>query len=614
MSFFEELKRRNVFRVAIAYIAIAWLLAQVSELVLESFGASPWFMRSLLIVLAIGLPITIVSAWAFEITPEGIKLDSEAEHDGAAGSNRKLGRIIILALVLVASWFAFETLYLERKQVEESIVTSGLPGYAALDVEAGLSIAVLPFVNMSADADNEYFSDGISEELLNVLTKISSLRVASRTSTFIYKNKNIPIPQIARELMVNHVLEGSVRKAGNRVRITAQLIDARTDKHLWSETYDRELTDIFAIQDEISNSIVAALKLVLNVDEAAAVDRAQHPTDSLEAYQLYLQGRFKWRLRKEENIRAGIALFEKAIELDPQFARAYLAMASAWAVLPEWSNLEAKEAKQKVRFYAEKALELDPKLAEARTLQALAAAFEHQWGEAFEAFEKAIWSEPRNPTTYQWFAEALVNMGYLKQALGQMRLAYALDPASPVINVSLTWIASLNYEDDLAYRHAEIARGLGLEVKADASLFYALGRRGEWDRMKQYFDAIGPLPKAMYTCIETLRDPALKPQLAMEVEQVIAGYKGSDPVIVGMMWCRALGGQSEAAAHLVGEYADRDWSMIKTFWESNEGATAMRQTDAFKATLKRLGLVDFYREHGWPDGCEAIGGDDFKCE
>ena len=611
MSLFAELKRRNVFRVAIGYIAIAWLIAQVADLVLENFGASPWFMRSLLILLGVGLPIAIVSAWAFEITPEGIRRDGDG--DGAVGTRKKSGRIIILALVMVASWFVFETFYLEREQVEDSTVSSAMPNYAAFDVEAGLSIAVLPFVNMSADAENEYFSDGISEELLNVLAKINSLRVASRTSTFLYKNKDIPIPQIARELTVNHVLEGSVRKAGNRVRITAQLIDARSDKHLWSETYDRELTDIFAIQDEISNSIVDALKLVLNVDEAAAVERAQHPTDSLEAYELYLQGRHKWRLRKEENIRESITLFEQAIALDPQFARAYLAMASAWAVLPEWSEIEVGEVITTVRSNAEKALELDPKLAEARTQMAEAAAYEHQWGEAINAYEKAIWSEPRNPTTYQWFAEALVSMGYLKQALAQIKLAYALDPASPVVNVSLTWIAATNYEDDLAYRHADIARGLDLEVKADESLFFALARRGEWERMHQFYDSIGPLPKAMHTCVDTVRDPALKPQLEMEVEQFIASYEGPAS-IVGMMWCRALGGQAEAAAQLLGEYADRDWSKTKGFWESNEGATAMRQTSAFKETLKRLGLVDFYRERGWPDVCEALGEDDFKCE
>ena len=613
MSFFEELKRRNVFRVAIAYIAIAWVVAQVSDLVFENFGASPWFMRSLLIILGVGLPIAIVSAWAFEITPDGIRREDEGEHAGPVRSNQKIGRIIILALVLVASWFVFETFYLEREQVEDSIVSSGMPDYAALDVEAGLSIAVLPFVNMSADAENEYFSDGISEELLNVLAKINSLRVASRTSTFTYKGKGIAIPQIARELMVNHVLEGSVRKFGNRVRITAQLIDARSDKHLWSETYDRELNDIFAIQDEISNSIVTALKLVMNVDEAAAVERAQHPTNSLAAYELYLQGRHKWRQRKEENIREGIELFEKAIELDPQFARAYLAMASAWAVLPEWSKLETREVMPKVRSNAEKALQLDSNLAEARTLQAEAATFDHRWGEAFEAYEKAIWTEPRNSTAYQWFAEALVGMGYLEQAFDQIRLAYALDPTSPVINVSLTWIASLNYEDELASRHAEIARGLGLGVKVGGSFLFSAGRRGEWERMIQFYDAVGPVPKAMYTCVETLRDPALKPRLEAEIEQFIANYKGSDP-IDKMMWCRALAGQAEAAARYLGDYADRNWTGIRAFWESNEGATAMRQTKAFKETLDRLGLVDFYREHGWPDGCEAVGEDDFKCE
>ncbi len=329
--------------------------------------------------------------------------------------------------------------------------------------DEALSIAVLPFVNMSPDPDNEYFSDGISEELLNVLVRVNALEVASRTSSFAYKGKDLSTSQIAAELNVNHVLEGSVRKAGNRVRITAQLIDATSDRHIWSETYERELDDIFGIQEEISNSIVDALKLALNRDEADAMARLQRPTDNSEAYELYLQGRYQWRQREEENLRRAIESFEQAIALDPSFAKAHEALASAWMVLPSWSNsTDLQEASNKALAAADYALQLDDSLGEAYAIKAHVRQINRDWLGADQAFQAALEREPRNATVRQWYAEFLGDAGYAERGLAMARQAYQLDPASPVINLVGIQLASQAGDADLARRYYERSIELGI--------------------------------------------------------------------------------------------------------------------------------------------------------
>ena len=268
MSFFEELKRRNVVRVAIAYGVAAWVLLQVADLVLENIEAPSWVIQAMMLTVFLGFIAAVVIAWAYEMTPEGIKREADVDRSQSVtgDTGRKLDRIIIAFLAVAVVYLVADKLWMTPKsQLVEPVttaVTSDKDETSSTSAEGPVgdsdhqSIAVLPFVNMSADAENEYFSDGISEELLNVLVKVSSLRVASRTSTFAYKGKEISIGEIARQLQVDHILEGSVRKAGNRVRITAQLIDGRSDRHLWSETYERQLDDIFDIQEEISNAIV----------------------------------------------------------------------------------------------------------------------------------------------------------------------------------------------------------------------------------------------------------------------------------------------------------------------------------------------------------------------
>jgi len=478
------------------------------------------------------------------------------------------------------------------------------------------SIAVLPFVNMSPDADNEYFSDGISEELLNVLVKVSALHVASRTSAFAYKDKDLPLTQIASELNVDHVLEGSVRKAGNRVRITAQLIDARNDRHLWSETYERELDDIFDIQEEISNAIVEQLKIALNVDQAQALSRAQRPTDNTEAYEAYLQGRHLWRLRGEPNIRAAIEQFKKAVEIDPQFAAAWESMAAATGSLASWSIVTNEEALDEAIVYARKALALDPKRAEARAIVAEYHGMHYQWVEMMREYDQVIADAPNNALLHQWRAEILDNLGYTQAALEEALAAYELDPAMPVVNNVLIYIGYSAGREDLVMKHWKIATELGLKAAADRNIAPLFLMRGE---VAKLIDIQGWEAGEVPLCVRAFADPALVPELAAALKDLdTLSAEQTAPIIGtinGLDQCYTLVGDDDGAVNMV-EKAMREfnWYAVNTFWQPDEGTKRLRQHPRFRALMEEMGLVDYWRDNGWPDRCRAAGADDFACD
>jgi TolB-like protein len=359
MSFFEELKRRNVFRVGVAYGVAAWVLLQVADLVLENIRAPEWVIQAMMLVVLLGFVAAVVIAWAYELTPEGIKREADVDHSQSitGETGRKLDRIIIGVLILAVIYFVYEKQTTRSPQAPPPEVVMEVPVTTEAPTEP--SIAVLPFTDMSPGKDQEYFSDGISEELLNLLVRVDGLKVASRTSSFTYKGENLNIPEIASELKVDHILEGSVRKADNRVRITAQLIDVTTDRHLWSDTYDRELVDIFTIQDEIANAIVEALRTELGMLQDAPAITVTAATGNLDAYESYLQARelFIARDKLEESIR----LFEQAVALDPDFARAWEGLGAVYSVAESWDIRDREYSKLAVEV-SRKALELNPDL------------------------------------------------------------------------------------------------------------------------------------------------------------------------------------------------------------------------------------------------------------
>jgi TolB-like protein len=374
MSLFAELKRRNVFRVGAAYVVAAWLLIQVAETIFPLFGYGDTPARIVVVVLAIGLVPTMIFAWAFELTPEGLKRESEVDRSQSITPHtaKKLDRIIMVSLALALGYFAFDKFVLDpqrdsaseaQKVTEVEQARQAGRTEALVESYGDKSIAVLPFVNMSDDAGNEYFSDGISEELLSLLAKLPELRVISRSSAFSFKGKDIAIPEIARQLNVAHILEGSVRKSGNTLRITAQLIEARSDTHLWSETWDRPLDDIFAIQDEIAATVVEQLKITL----LGAVPRVQE-TDP-EAYALYLQARHLWRQVTAEALEQSKALFEQSLAIDPDYAAAWVGLARNYTYQAGVDLLLTyEEGYTLAREALEKALAINPDYAPAHAV------------------------------------------------------------------------------------------------------------------------------------------------------------------------------------------------------------------------------------------------------
>jgi adenylate cyclase len=446
-NFFAELKRRNVIRFAGLYLVGAWLLVQVSGTVLPMFGAPEWLPRSIVILLAIGFLPALIFSWVFELTPEGLKRDEDvtSEESIAPQTARRMNRTIIAVLTLALAYFAFDKFVLTPKR-NAALLAAG----STSTVDAH-SLAVLPFVNMSGDAANEYFSDGISEEILNVLARTPELRVAARTSSFSFKGKTQEIPAIARELNVRMVLEGSVRKQEDRVRITAQLIDAQNGFHVWSETYDRKLQDIFAIQDEIAKAIGNELEVKLV--RPAETGKTSAGTRNLAAYDLYLRGIALWQTRRGDALWQALDLFDKAAAADPEFAQAYAGQSLVYAVISDYSGrITAAESFARATDLATRAMALDPTLPEPYAALGSVAAAELRRATADALLRRAIALRPSFATAYQWRGTLLMSSGKLADGLASLERATSLDPRSLVV----------------ANNHSEILLTLGRYADAKA--------------------------------------------------------------------------------------------------------------------------------------------------
>lgn len=450
-SLFSELKRRNVFKVAAAYVVLAWVVVQVTDQAVSAFVMPEWVNTVVFFFGLIGFPFVMIFAWAFELTPEGIKREVEVTPDQSITdqTGKKLNTIITSLLVIALAYFIYESRFQEREPAEvvstvseesqaqptieeDSVEATDTARQAKLSQLPGSSIAVLPFVNMSSDPEQEFFSDGISEEILNVLAQIPNLHVTSRSSAFSFKGKEIIISDVANKLGVANVLEGSVRKAGNKVRVTAQLIEADTDKHLWSETYDRELNDIFAIQDEISQAIVDALKQKLNLGQEVQLMASSEV--NLEAHQAFLKGRSLIERRNLEDLRVALAEFEKAIEIEPTYAKAW--MGKAWATLylaeNNYGDIPREIADERAQAAIIQALRLDPNQVESHAIQGNLYGDQRIYDKAAESYEKAIALNPNFANAYVWYSADLdfTKPESIQKQLELREMAYRLDPMS----------------------------------------------------------------------------------------------------------------------------------------------------------------------------------------
>ena len=495
---FEELKRRNVVRVGVAYILVAWLLAQVAELALDSFDAPGWVIKAVLLVLALGLPVALFFAWAFELTPEGLKKEEDVVRDESitGDTGRKLNTLIISVLVIAVGMLLADKFVLQSEDV---------PAAAEVTRAGSNSIAVLPFVDMSPAKDQEYFTDGLTENLLHALAQIRELKVAGRTSSFAFKGLNTDLRDIGEQLNVSSILEGSVQKAGGRIRITTQLINAEDGYHLWSKTFDRDLTDIFLVQDEIAGAVAGALRKSLLGEKSVVTST----TKNFEAYNAYLLGLSFHNKRTQEDWDKAIVQFQLAVENDPN-------MALAWAGLSRSINAKTgfgtgfAEGFTRARTTAQKAIDLDPNLADGYLAlsevqlsydwdwdgadASLRRAFELRPGDpdivtelarlksvrgdnlsAFDEIEQAVAQDPLNHALTRTHIGMLLRLGRLDEALAKAEFLAVATPESGGVNYSLARVHRRlgNMEQAIAAIEKEIFGFFRLEF--EAMIYHQLG-------------------------------------------------------------------------------------------------------------------------------------------
>jgi serine/threonine-protein kinase len=461
MSVLSELQRRNVFRVAALYLIAGWVLLQVAELLFGALGVPAWGLRLVLGLLLLGFPLALIFSWIYELTPEGLKREHEVERH--ASITQETGRRInVLIAVLLAAAVGIGGYGLLR---ERRVPAATAPAHAPAPAvpSAGLatvaSIAVLPFVNMSDDKSNEYFSDGLTEELLNLLAQVPELKVIARTSSFAYKGKEAKISDIARELQVANVLEGSVRKSGDRVRITAQLIRTSDSTHLWSQSYDRTVQDIFAVQGEIAGQVVDSLKVKLLGADHKPVQAGG--TNDARAYEAYLRGRYELNKgESQEFLRAALAAFDEALALDPSFAQAHASRSSVLQALTRNAYIPFAEGFAQARAAAERAVELAPDTSDAHAaLGRLAIAADWDWQKSEAALRKALALNPSNATAHNSLAQLLSGLGRTNEALAAARQAVSLDPLAPagIQTLAFTSYDARRYDEALTFAR-QVAR------------------------------------------------------------------------------------------------------------------------------------------------------------
>src|SRR5437867_10701186 len=468
MNFLSELKRRNVYKVAVAYIIAGWAVSQGIAQVFPVFDVPNWVIRLIVLLIIIGLPIALVLAWMFELTPQGIMRTEAADAMPQAERPKKHAWIYV---VVIGAAISIGLFFLGR-------YTAGNKTAAATPNELpAKSIAVLPFVDLSQAKDQEYFCDGISEEILDALAKVEGLRVVARTSSFSFKGKNADVTEIARKLNVQNILEGSLRREGSRIRVTAQLINARDGFHIWSDTFERELQGVFAVQDEITRAIVDALKIKLAVAPPA---RTRQNT---EAYDLYLKGLYFLNKSDEQNLRKSLTLFQRALDIDPNFARAWTGIAKDWEWLAD-AYVRPLEAYPAMRAAAKKAIELDEKEAEAHCYL----------GDSMEVLDfdvagcqaelrRALQLDSNCATAHLFLAFEGADGGDSEAALAHVRQAVQLDPLLPILSdfASSLYLACNRLDDALAeaQRTESLAPGFVYENSALGKVYREKGMLAE---------------------------------------------------------------------------------------------------------------------------------------
>ena len=612
MNFLSELKRRNIIRVSIAYTMIAWLILQVLDVITPILQLPPAFSRIVLITLFVIFPIVLIITWAFELTPDGVKKSADVEIDNSlrALHGRKINYLIIGLLLITISMLL--------------INLSNTPDTVS---EESNSIAVLPFVNMSEDVNNEYFSDGLSEELLNVLARIPTLKVAGRTSSFAYKGQNDDLREIGRALGVAHVLEGSVRKQDNRVRITAQLIRASDGFHLWSETFDRELSDIFVVQEEIANSIVT--NMAISMDIGVTRELISTRTENMRAYELLLESRALISKRGYDNITNAIDMLTEATELDSNYAAAWGALAQAHALSHYFGAESAIESMFLGEGAARRALLIDPTSSMAHTALGDILKDKRQWSTAEAEYRLALTYDPQNVEAMSQYAQLLRRVGRYTEALSYAEKSRLLDPLGTTYHL---------VEGVIRYRLGETENGLRL---LDRSI--ELGNnQAPFPYIARFFAGLH-----LYDTEETKEHLSLllnhnrAPDAAILNDDLISALNDKTKTLEYLRNARDYYQSNPTeinSEHLFGsmilsalavKYEDYDLAISLLEMEEkldpnnkNNDAISYHWVEVFEplledARMKQLflnyGLPQYWDENGWSDFCSPTEDDSFIC-
>jgi adenylate cyclase len=630
MSLFAELKRRNVFRVAAAYLVVGWLVLQIAGIVLGMISAPEWVGKAIIAMLLLGFVPVVAAAWVFEVGPAGIRRDDGTTPRDEGPQARRLDIITlgaVVALLLIMLWQYLSPAFMDPEEAttpraESRTVEPPAPPPAAEEL-AGTrtpralrtdefplmeisprSIAVLPFANLSPDPENEYFADGIAEEILNVLARIEGLRVASRTSSFVFRDGRSDLQEVAGRLGVAHVLEGSVRRQDQRVRITTQLIDARSDEHLWSSTFDRQLVDIFAIQEEIAQAVADAMRSTLGIRRVVV----QAPTQDLEAYELYLRGRRSFGLRGRALLDAR-DLLEQAVARDPAFAPAWGTLASINMIIHQYVEEVSKQETEKAAGEAAaRALELDPEQpAGLQVAGMLAFGLGDRVG-GYRLLRQAVEADPNDANGWLWLGLTRLVAGHLHAARDDVARARVLDPLS---GIHIGWLGNLKgLTGDEAASAELLARARDTEWRTWAVLFEARLALARQDRAEAIQKLIWVLEEesgladsdraALELVIEGLSDPGVRPRsisrLMDQAELEGSSFHGRDVLML------------EAHREVMDFLAQRgpavDFRLLLNIWYPQD--RPLRELPEFLVFAERIGLVDYWDEFGYPDFCRRV--------
>ena len=595
-------------RVGLAYVVGAWVILQIVDFGLDAISAPNWIMQMFILLAAVGFPVVLIVTWVFELTPEGIRRESEIDRTQSisAPTGRRLDRVII-AFLAVAVLLLFGERFFVGPDDTVTVVTGDTD--AIVTAASRNTIAVLPFVNMSSDVEQEYFSDGITEEILNRLAGIRELQVAARTSVFSFKGQNQDIRKIAEQLGVETVLEGSVRRAGDDIRITAQLIRASDGFHLWSEAYDRKLENIFAIQDDIASRIAEALQLSMGIsDQPKVMPRSVNP----EVYDLYLRARALHRQRGEV-LPEAVALFEQALAIDPEFAPAWAGLSHSYIVIPNYISQEEYQAMGDVLAKsvdaAERALELDSALPTALHAMANTLFFRLEWAEAERFYRQALELDPDSADIMEDYVSLLTFSGQLEACRKVADRMIELDPYVPVFQNAMVALLEAQGENELKAK----AIGIALEINPDLPnlqmvRFDEMLRTGQFAAARDYVKQMSELRFEHANLIEQLDwvesqgksgkvpDPLYSPSVAFHADR----YD---------VWLATVMESKE-------EWVEWFISPLLELYSPTAPAEKLhrfRSDPRTNAYLEDLRLPEYWREVGWPDMCQPIGKGDFSC-